>query len=334
MQIQITTEDFYEMVIENSYGKSFSIDECEVLELSQSTDFIFGKGTYREIIFNGVHIGYGLIDIKNPTALHFNLEEEESIGMHFILKGSILTSIKQFGNQLEMQTNEHSIFYSNGISGKANWKITNGMELFEINLSKSFFERYQTAFKTSFPKFKKAITEGTSAIISKQMGKISPKMLFIIKEIINCQHKGIYKRLFLESKIIELLILQIESLENQPTTKSLLIKPSEIEKIHYAKEVIISRLNNPLSLTKLAREIQTNECTLKKGFKEVYGTTVFKYINDLKMNEAKQLLLEGSLYITEIADRCGYKNATHFSAAFKRKFGLTPSLLKLGNHGL
>lgn len=334
MQIQITNEDFYEMVIENSYGKSLSIDECDVIELSQNADFIFGKGTYREIIFEGVHIGYGLMDIRYPTILHFNLEEEESIGMHFILKGAILTSIKQFGNQLEMQTNEHSIFYSNGICGKANWKVNNGMELFEINLSRSFFERYQTAFKTSFPEFKKAITEGTSAIISKKMGKISPQMLFIIKEIINCQHKGIYKRLFLESKIIELLILQIESLENQPSKTSLLIKPSEIEKIHYAKEVIVSRLNNPLSLTKLAREIQTNECTLKKGFKEIYGTTVFKYINDLKMNEAKQLLLDSSLHIAEISDRSGYKNATHFSAAFKKKFGITPSLLKFRNHGL
>jgi hypothetical protein len=61
MQIQITNEDIYEMVIENSYGKSLSIDECDVIELSQSADFIFGKGTYREIIFEGVHIGYGLM---------------------------------------------------------------------------------------------------------------------------------------------------------------------------------------------------------------------------------------------------------------------------------
>ena len=80
----------------------------------------------------------------------------------------------------------------------------------------------------------------------------------------------------------------------------------------------------------MAQYVGTNEFTLKKGFKELFGTTVFNFWNDAKMAEAKKMLLNGSMNVSEVSDLVGYKNPRHFSAAFKRKYGMIPSTLKNG----
>jgi AraC-like DNA-binding protein len=67
---------------------------------------------------------------------------------------------------------------------------------------------------------------------------------------------------------------------------------------------------------------------LKKGFKELSGTTVFGFCNDVKMGQARKMLLSNKKTVGEVADLLGYKNLTHFSAAFKRKYEVVPSAFK------
>ncbi|MBP1650338.1 MAG: AraC family transcriptional regulator, partial [Bacteroidetes bacterium] len=102
------------------------------------------------------------------------------------------------------------------------------------------------------------------------------------------------------------------------------LKKADIDKMHHAKEIILKQLYNPCSLIDLARQIGTNEFTLKKGFKEVFGTTVFGMVSDIRMEEAKALLLSGEKNVTEISELIGYKHPAHFNTAFKKKFGITP----------
>lgn len=101
-----------------------------------------------------------------------------------------------------------------------------------------------------------------------------------------------------------------------------------MDKMYYAKDLILQHLKNPLSLNQLAKELNTNEFTLKKNFKTTFGTTVFGYIQDLKMNQAKQLILEKNIPINQVADIIGYKNPQHFTVAFKNHFGYVPSKLR------
>lgn len=59
----------------------------------------------------------------------------------------------------------------------------------------------------------------------------------------------------------------------------------------------------------------------------MYGQTVFGYLHGLCMNKAKILLLENKK-VTEVANEVGYKNAQHFTAAFKKHNGILPRMLK------
>jgi AraC-like DNA-binding protein len=149
----------------------------------------------------------------------------------------------------------------------------------------------------------------------------------LITEIIQCNRKGMFKKMFLEAKVIELLLLQFEQLGEAQSTGSSL-KRSDIDKIYAVREHIISNLDSTCSLINLALQVGTNEFTLKKGFKEIFGTTVFGFWNDVKMEQAKLMLTEQRMNVGEVSCHVGYKNQRHFSAAFKRKYGILPSELK------
>src|SRR3546814_929631 len=81
------------------------------------------------------------------------------------------------------------------------------------------------------------------------------------------------------------------------------------------------------SLVGLAHAVGANEATLKKHFKAVYGTTVFGFLTARRMELAKALLLANELKVAAVAQEVGYKYASHFTAAFRRHFGVLPTKL-------
>jgi len=83
-------------------------------------------------------------------------------------------------------------------------------------------------------------------------------------------------------------------------------------------------MDSPPTLTDLARQVGINDCTLKRRFRQVFGTTVFGYLHNYRMEQARTLLLENQLTIAAIAHRVGYNNLCAFSTAFRKKFGMSP----------
>ena len=130
--------------------------------------------------------------------------------------------------------------------------------------------------------------------------------------------------MFLEAKVIELLLLQMEQFSEEPV-HSITLKKKDIEKIYAVREFILKNFDASCSLIDLAHQAGTNDFILKKGFRELFGTTFFAFWNDAKMEQAKQMLTGQDMSIGEVAHISGYKNPRHFSAAFKRKFGVLPS---------
>jgi len=271
-------------------------------------------------------ISYGKNSLLDKTTLFFEFDEE-SVEMHFTLLGDSNTSITKMVDTYSMSTNTHNIFYCNDIKGKVDF-YSKQMNVFEINLRPSFFAQYLPNDEI-FKKFKKIIQDKEIGFLNKSDYPITPQMHSIIQEIINCSWGNEYRQLFLDSKVLELLLLQMHQISTfsistvyRKTSKTI------IDKMHDVRDIILEQLNNPLNLSDLAREVNTNKGTLKKEFKNVFGTTVFGYIRDLKMEEAKKMLLCQQLSINEVSDNIGYKNPQHFSTAFKRKFGVSPSVYK------
>ena len=131
-------------------------------------------------------------------------------------------------------------------------------------------------------------------------------------------------RLFYQGKILELLALYFS--EKKPDMENCpFLKDQEIlKKITQVKEHILKNIDTPLSLKELARWAALNEYQLKAGFKEIYGNTVHGYLSDHKLDNARVLLDTKKYQVAEVAYQIGYANPSHFIAAFKKKFGVTP----------
>jgi len=147
-------------------------------------------------------------------------------------------------------------------------------------------------------------------------------------EIINCQFTGIKRNLLIESNVLYLLfqlsktssneIVECEKCNFQNTAY-------EIEKIQQAQKYILDNLANNLTIPIVALSVGTNQCYLKKGFKEVFKQTIFEFIQENRMIKANHLLLSEKYSISDIAASVGYSSLSSFSQSYKNYFGVSPT---------
>jgi AraC-like DNA-binding protein len=151
-----------------------------------------------------------------------------------------------------------------------------------------------------------------------------------IQEIMHNKLTGGLKLLFLQSKCVELLALQAQMYENSTVPSASIICKSDYDKdcIHFAKDYLIQHAQEPPSLIELAKIAGVNEFKLKQGFREVFNTTVFGYLSDYKLNQARDLLLGGQAPIKDISEQLGYSSVQHFNNAFRKKFGVPPGKVR------
>jgi len=155
--------------------------------------------------------------------------------------------------------------------------------------------------------------------------KLEPMMSVVLNQMVQLSVHESMHNLYLRAKVFELMSLYFNrSKEMDVEQCPFLVDDKNIKKIRLAKEIIISRMIEPPSLTDLASEVEISLKKLKEGFKQVYGASVFVFLLDYKMQVSKTLLSSGNYNVNEVALKVGYSTATHFINAFKKKFGTTP----------
>ena len=154
---------------------------------------------------------------------------------------------------------------------------------------------------------------------------ISNSILIVLNQIIKNDMDNSTRSLLYKAKIYELFSLIFKKTKEIDLDQCPFLKNDEnLKKIAKAKDVILKDIKNPPSLIELSKTIDLSLKNLKKGFKEIYGKPVYKYLFDFKMERAKQLLSNGNLNVNEVSYDLGYSSSSHFIAAFKKKYGITP----------
>ena len=155
--------------------------------------------------------------------------------------------------------------------------------------------------------------------------KLAPMISVVLNQMVQQSvHQSMYK-LYLRAKVFELMSLYFNKDKEMDIEQCpFLVDDKNIKKIRNAKEIIISRMTEPPTLTDLATEVEISLKKLKEGFKQVYGASVYVFLLDYKMQVSKRLLSSGNYNVNEVALKVGYSTATHFINAFKKKFGTTP----------
>jgi AraC-like DNA-binding protein len=249
-----------------------------------------------------------------------DLTEKESIQSVYLISGHA-DSTFDFGNkQAIMKKSRHAFQYSSGYEAQ-HTIIAGHFHALSIDITPDFFKGLMTTTEGEVNDIYNSFIRGESL---QSVLILQPRMHEVINYILQCPFKGVTRYLFIESKVLELLALQIDQINSvrmlkQPKSKS------DIEKLVAVKEHIESNYLESLSLAGLCKTFSLNEFKLKKGYKELFNSTVFGHINSLRMEKAREFLIQGQMNISEIADFIGYKNIGSFSAEFKKRFGHVPS---------
>jgi AraC-like DNA-binding protein len=149
----------------------------------------------------------------------------------------------------------------------------------------------------------------------------------LARQIVDCPFIGRTRELFLEATVLELLAREAGE---PPGGERPRLSPDDEQVVHSAAAILRQHLETPPSLRGLARMAGTNELKLKRGFRAVFGTTVFGYLRRQRLEQARHLLVHRRVSVTEAAGLVGYACPSRFAAAFRRHFGSPPSAVRLG----
>ncbi len=148
-----------------------------------------------------------------------------------------------------------------------------------------------------------------------------------LEGLFNHNFTGCLENIFINAKIQELLLYTLDCLSNDKEegfSCKFLDNQSDREKIINAREILLQHIGNPITIKELSRKVAINECYLKKGFKEIFGTTIFEFYQQQRMEHAKYLFYNKGLSVTDVSFLLGYSSISHFSTAFKKHTGLKP----------
>ena len=149
------------------------------------------------------------------------------------------------------------------------------------------------------------------------------EMKTVIEQIKNAPDMGTLAPFYFETKIQELLILQLQQMKKFSCPECKYYKHYQ-EQLNEARNLIETCYQTPPTIAQLAQEVGMSETVLKTNFKNCFGTTIYGYLFEYRMNIAQKLLSDSTLTIAEIGDQTGYEHPSHFTTAFKRKFGVSP----------
>jgi AraC-like DNA-binding protein len=96
----------------------------------------------------------------------------------------------------------------------------------------------------------------------------------------------------------------------------------------FARQYMIDHLSMPPSIAELSSIAGINQFKLKNGFRELFGNTVYGYLNQVRLEKARVLMTQGEKNLTQIAFELGFSSLQHFSTAFKKAYGCSPKKIK------
>lgn len=154
---------------------------------------------------------------------------------------------------------------------------------------------------------------------------INPSMSIVLSQLFHFNLHQSIKKLYFKGKVYELLSLYFNRAEDPDAEQCpFLVDEENVLKIRRAKDIVIANMAEPPGLQELADQVGINLKKLKMGFRQIYGDSVYSFLFDYKMEYARKLLDSGSFNVNEVGLKIGYSTASHFIAAFKKKFGTTP----------
>ncbi len=283
--------------------------------------------TDRKVLFRSDDIEIFLQEDLYPEKFSRSMmiEGKSSFNMLFLLSQNIHLEAQDCGTRFKFKKNQYILHYSPQKNMSELWtenqEILHYLQI-QINYDYIFHLINPESNKENADILENMIKNNYIFLHKQTPPYMTVEMHMIIKEIVSYSKKGVMQRLFIEAKIIKLLILIFEQFNEKNTVEESPEIPSMIKKFvdeNYYKNIKVEEIGKCIGI---------NQNKIRKEFKAQYNITVSDYIAELRMLKAKKMVINKKIMIKEIAIECGYEYVQNFTRAFKKKFGVSPEKLR------
>jgi AraC-like DNA-binding protein len=284
-----------------------------------------GELKFKSLLFPHVHLMNLHLNSQADVVLYDNTPVD-TININFHLAGRLDTTFEGLSHDLRMSPGKHNLVFSPEGGDTNRLAANESLEMFHISLDKAFFSEIIGCDDRWSERVQNNLLYNRPFSGIKGTADTTPLMQSLIRQVKQCGEVGAVRNLMIQSKVFELLALQIEQFRGPGQADS--ISAADADKLHQLKYFLDTHFLEEHSLAALSRICLLNEFKVKKGFKELFGTTVFGYLRKMRMDYAERMLLDSAQSVEEVSDLLGYEHAQHFSTAFRKYHGVNPSTLK------
>lgn len=257
-------------------------------------------------------------------------EPKETAESVFVLDGSSESQFHNISTPLRFNKYHHNLQY-NDLFGGGHTIHSPSFHALTITYDLPFLNSlFQSDDSSNIGQLANAVHQKKTYLASDDALPYTGRIAEVIGAIRQCRFTGITRYLFLESKMMELFVLQLEQAQTMATCKrDDYWSAADKDRLFAVKNYIEGAFLEAFSLKDLTYKFGLNEFKLKKGYKQLFQTTVFGHVHQLRMQRAQMLLQDKAMTVTEAAFFIGYNNVSSFCTEFKKQFGFNPGRYRL-----
>ena len=280
--------------------------------------------------------GVTLVDFNlhffEPVVLFSGSEEYNPLYFFYCTKGS-------FDHKFDYETKKHRVdqFHSVISAGSSNsrhelyFEKNKAIRLNIISIvRKQFLKKRLNISEMLNEKLHEVLIDTEHQKEFAYYGPISLKMADHVQALQDVKTKGMIRNLQIEGTVYQLLSLHIKTHNSYEESRPVDISLSEAELSlvrKFAKK-IAKDPSKKYSLKGIALKTGLSQGKLQEGFKFLYAKTVSEYIRHVRLEEARYLMHNSNLNISQIVYSIGFISRSYFSKIFKKKYGISPSTFK------
>lgn len=248
-----------------------------------------------------------------------NMNDSDHLSLHFQLKGYSNARISGFEHTQSLKQYQTRAISCCQIQASYEFPAQKNYEYVTISVKPSIVPSLLATI--DWPAYQELALANQSFSITEHAQPFLAEQLQVIQQLLNNPFPNDLQERFQFLKIAELLLWYKSIPATYPIAKSP-ISASDQEKLWALKDFLDIHYLEPLAVHDLPKIFLLNDFKLKTGFKALFNTTPYQYILELRMQYARQCLLDQPNYsIDTLAEKLHYSTKGHFMTAFRKRFG-------------
>ena len=246
------------------------------------------------------------------------------IQFYFKLSGDLTVAVSQTKPLRLSRPSLLVYFQPLGIDLKE-WTAPSSRERFiAVNVRAEYLAEHFLSSTFDVPPQLRALVSGSPERFRYRQLPLNSRMFDLASRLVDNPYTGPLALIHTEAITLELLCAAVAEFSAAQQISLEPYSEHDLRCLHTARTLLTAQFSPAPTIRQVARAAGMNETSLKRGFKAIFGETVFDFSVRCRMQHALTLLREQRTPVARVAEAVGYSHQTSFATAFRRHFGLSP----------